>query len=221
MLTYRRESRPNPGFSLVELICVLGIVSVLVAITIPSIQSLLESSNLNEGGQMLTSQIKAARQLAAAKNKVVEVRLIQLDGAGLGYRGIQLWGANPGAAGQAAPLGTVVALPRSVTISQDTTKLSPLLSGALNNTMPTSAGVVSGDPYYSFFIAPSGLVELNESKPGTVVELATPGTSMASSMAGLYLSIVPIRYAQSTSPPHNYVTVQLNPNTGTELVFRP
>ena len=48
---------------------------------------------------------------------------------------------------------------------------------------------------------------------------------VAVGMNGYYISVVPVQMAgagtTSTSPPPNYATVQMNPNSGSTIIYRP
>jgi uncharacterized protein (TIGR02596 family) len=199
--------RKKRGFTLVELLVVVTIMLILAAISVPAISGLLESSNITQGGQVLASQISLARQVAAALNCNVEVRLLQAPNSTPAYyTAIQLWAPVP-PSGTNVAVNRLINLPQGAVISGDTSTLSPVLANLSStaNTM-TIAGVVTN--YVSFKISPTGMVTT-----GSV----TPYTAIAS----LYLTVVPLKSAAATSAPKNYVTVQINPVTGTQLVYRP
>jgi uncharacterized protein (TIGR02596 family) len=197
------------GFTLVELIAVMAIMALLAVATVPALQSLLQGTNLTQGGQTLSEQINLARQMASANNATVEVRLIQLPPTTADYNAIQLYvwpdpeqkaleaqqGTTP------PPLSRMEILPPGVVISQNTT-YSQLLTGLAQGSMSVPAGTAH---YVSFLIGSSGMVEMTN-------------TASAAAMPALYLGVV---RANVKGTPSNYVLVQLNPDTGTTSIYRP
>jgi uncharacterized protein (TIGR02596 family) len=194
------------AFTLVELVTVLGIMLILAALAFPSIAAILTSSSLTESGQILSSQISLARQIASSRGYPVEVRLIQSPTTGY-YYAIQLFAVTSG--GTLTPANHLVLLPAGAVISASTTTLSPYLANLQTGTLPqmNAAGVLSN--YVSFRISPNGLVDPYPALP-------SPG-----GFAYLYLTVVPLQSATVTTAPSNYVTVQINPVTGSQLVYRP
>ena len=215
--------RFKEGFTLVELLVVLTIMGIISAATIPTIQSVLQSTGITQGGQTLVEQINLARQIASARNTTVQVRLIKLaqvqNPTATGYTAIQLWGTPSGSSAPIA-LSRMTILPTSVVVSEDTTNYSKLLAEAVVPsaplpTMPVPTGTAS---YIYFSVTPSG-----------VIPVSSVATGESSEMTGAYLSVVPARYGNSgtlptpgvTSGQSNYLIVQMNPNTGSTLIYRP
>jgi uncharacterized protein (TIGR02596 family) len=212
----RRSLGAAGGFTLVELITVLAILVLLAALSVPAVVSLQQSDNLSSAGQIVASQINLARQLAATTNRSVQVRLIQVPSlAPNGYCAIQIWNANlTGATGSGSTIAPTIGwtavsrlafLPQTaIAAYSSSANLSELLSAAniVTGQMPTG-GATSNANYYAFQISPAGLV--------------TPSLAISSS----YLSIVPARNGSGASIPANYVSIQIDPQTATALVYRP
>lgn len=193
------------AYTLIEMLVVIAIIGTLLVISVPALSSLLESNNLTRGGQLLADQIGLARQIAAAKNKAVEVRLIKSDPASPnGYSSIQLWIADE--AGGYKTVNRLASLPKGILISEQ-----PAVSAAFgstnglstNNSMPPNAGVVSNLKYAAFQIRPSGTI--------------TPPLAMSNAT----LTVISSKFTTNSSLPKNYVTIQINPLTATPLVYRP
>jgi uncharacterized protein (TIGR02596 family) len=198
-----RGAERSPAFTLVELLVVISIMALMTALVVPAVTSMLDGANLAQGGTIVNDQIALARQIASARNSTVEVRLIKIPPAP-GYRALQLWVSGSGSA--QVPVGKVVSFPQSVAISQDGTVLSKMLASLIvSGTM--TAGVTQNATYVSFSLRPSGEV--------------VPVVTGSSARAGLYLTVVPARLASATSPPPNYATIQLNPDSGSVQLFRP
>jgi uncharacterized protein (TIGR02596 family) len=193
------------AFSLVEMLVVVVIISLLMSMIVPSVTSMLSSTNMTQAGKTVADQFSAARQIASSRNCTVEVRLIKLANiSAKGYSAIQLW--LSGTNSSLTPAGKMVYLPQSTVISEDSTKVSQMLSSLTSGTMP-AGGSASNAPYVSFSFRPSGQV--------------VPVLSGTTQRASLYLTVVPARLATGTTVPANYATIQLNPDSGSALLFRP
>lgn len=187
------------AFSLVELLAVVGIMGILFALTVPAVSSMMESNNLAQAGQTLADQVSLARQIASARNQTVEIRLIKRPASSPGYNAVQLWSAQ-GAAGLKA-VSKITQFPKGTLIAGDTSKLSQALAQFTTDTLPDPAGGTL--PFASFQVRPSGVV--------------TPTLTMNT----LFLTVVAAKNAAATDFPANYVMVQVNPLTGTPVIFRP
>ena len=201
----RRYKLPG-ACTLLELLVVVAIIGLLMGLILPSIGSIMQGTNIEQGARAVFDQISLARQIASTRNCTTELRLINLAGVSpKGYSAMQIWIPGVGTNTNMQPATKVVNLPQSVVVSDDGTSLSKIVSLLATNTMP-AGGSASGAPYVAFGIRPSGDV------------VPVPD---ANNRANLYLTVVPTRAATNTTLPPNYATIQLNPDTGTPLVFRP
>lgn len=192
------------GYTLMELLVVMAILGILISLVVPTL-SVVNSTKLTQAGQIVADQISLARQIASSRNRNVEVRLIQRDADVPGYVAIQLWIA--GAPQSAAlPAGRLESLPVGTVISKDATLLSRLLQAATTGTM-TANSLTANAPYSGFDISPSGLV--------------CSGNNPLANNGDVYLTVVPSRSVNATTPPPNFVTVQINPLTGIPRIYRP
>lgn len=193
------------AFSLIELLVVMGIISIMVSLFVSSGRSLLESNNLSRGGRMVVDQIQVARQIASARNLPIEVRFIKTDSGSDGYDSVQLWTKKLASNGEPTYVaaGRMVHLPQSIAIAENSS-VSGFFGVASKKTMTVNG--TSAD-YYAMEIAPSGFV--------------TPKAAMAN----MFLTVLPTRSAStgslSPSQVKNYVAIQVNPTTGTPTVFQP
>lgn len=189
----------SSAFSLLELLVVIAIFAILAAVTLPSIGSINQASGINRGGALLGDLIILARQEAAAKNRDIEVRLIDMDDPlWPGYRAIQLWlvdesGTNP------STLGKIQKLPEAIVLASNA--LSPLLTADTNVSGTTNFGALGSRPYKGFRVRAGGSLPsaINTTNNFLTVQLARdPGI-----------------------PPKNYYTVRVNPVTGRVTIHRP
>lgn len=201
-LPMKTTSRPqvsvasgSRAFSLVELLVVIAIIGLLAAITVPALTSVMQSSDLTRGGQLVADQVNLGRQTASSQNAVIELRLIKVPGR-KGYAATQLWRADD--SGQMSPSRRIVNLPQSVAIADNI--LSPAIASLPTGTMTLSG---ANTDYRALQIRPTGEI--------------TPIVGMKD----LVLTIVPEVFTGNTTLPANYFLVQINPVTGTPLVYRP
>jgi uncharacterized protein (TIGR02596 family) len=206
------QDRSRRAFTLVELLTVMAIVLLLAYVTIPAGTSFQQSNNLALAGQSVADVISIAREMAASRNQVVELRFIAptswATASGYtGFHALQLWAPNT--SGASEPAAQMLTLPSGVEISY-ASGLSPLLKTlcAAKTAMPS--GAIQGN-YVSFYIRPTGLVQVANS----LVE------DSAASAPSYFLTILPVKYDASTTVPLNYLTLQVNPDTGRTLAYRP
>ena len=201
------RARLRAGYTLIELLTVVAIMSIIMTIAIPALKGILDSSSITRGGQLIGDQISQARQFAAAANSSVEVRFFKLTNLSAnGYTGVQLWANNR--AGVRVPLKPLALLPQGTAITENTT-LSPALSSTY--TQPLASGTMSS----SFVTAPNA--------PYVAFQISPAGTVMPplDAMKNLCFTLVPARFVTSGTLPVNYVTIQINPLTASPLIYRP
>jgi len=204
------------GFTLLELLTVVIIMGIVLSFTAPALTSLQQSNNIVLAGQSIADQLAVARQIASSRNLTVEVRFItpttwasQGTPAYQGYHDIQLWAPNE--SGTSAALDRPVALPTGIEISPGTA-LSPLLA-QYSKSGSITTGVTSGN-YVSFFVRPIGNIVTS----GTT---SPPLNSNGSSIQSCFLTVVPVQNDTLNVLPKNYLTLQVNPDTGSVQAYRP
>jgi len=79
------------GFSLIELLSVLAIITILAAATVPALKGTLDGFNISGAADMTGAELSLARQTAMSRNLPVEVRIYKIkDTTGDEYRVIAL-----------------------------------------------------------------------------------------------------------------------------------
>ncbi len=189
------------GFSLMELLTVMAILSILIALALPSLTSLSQANALSHAGQVFVDSLSLGLDEALTGNQKVTIRLIKLPnavGGALHYRAFQTWVVN--AAGTTTPLTQVNMFPNGVVISESP-NLSPLLQSP-----PAQTGTmaVTGFPrdYASFTITATGALDSTITSANSVLTL--------------------VQEKDVTSPsPANFFSIFINPATGNASAYRP
>jgi uncharacterized protein (TIGR02596 family) len=217
---YLSRTTKKAGFSLIELIAVLAITTAVATLAIPAFSSVLRSSQLSEGAQIMVDQLNYARQAALSKNRAVEVRLLQyaemqMPGEKVGdpqtgkFRALQLFEISE--LGTARALGKVWRLPESIIIDSGGT-LSSLIASALplpNVPTLTTTPVPSAEkqgPYRvtSFRFLPDG------------------STNLSPAATRWFLTLHDIRDGDGPPvTPKNFFTIQIDANNGHIRTIRP
>lgn len=71
--------RKAAGFTLIEILVVLAIISALIAFTLPSMEPALKGSKLKQAGDELEAALATARQVAITTNAPVEFRFYKFN----------------------------------------------------------------------------------------------------------------------------------------------
>ena len=189
------------AFSLIELLIVVAIMSLLVALSIPAMNSIAQGSGVTRGGQTVGDMIILGRQEAVSKNRDVEMRIIRVPASQSGNTGglvaMQLWELTDASA---RPLSKVSRLPQGVTISSNLT-MSPLLSADSSVRNTTNFAGLGNCEYLGFKIRPNGML---------VGSVTTNNNFLTIGSA-----------SDTQVPPANYYTIRVNPITGRVNIYRP
>lgn len=187
------------AFSLVELLVVIAIISVLAVLAVTAFSDIQRSSGVTGGGNLLADSIALARETAASRNRLVDVRLVaspdptRPDGTGL--NSFQLWIADRDGS-TFEPQSKLSHFQSGVEVV-DSTSLSPLLdrqSGTAN------FGTAESLAWKGFRIRPDG--------------------SLAGAAVGA--DFLTIRHERDdATPPQNFFAIRVDPVTGRVTTYRP
>lgn len=97
MKTHSHSTRLRTlGFTLVEMIIVIAIISLLLTLVTPPVMQMLQGTRMNNSIGQLANELGSARMLAIRLNQTVEVRFFcyedhESPGGGPAYRAYQIW----------------------------------------------------------------------------------------------------------------------------------
>ena len=139
------------GFTFIELLIVVALVSVLAGISAPTVAAGMERYEIISAGQQIVSTIRAARLQAVSKNMILRVRFnFPADGQ------YQIVDADDTA------ISEVRSLDDDITFGEDVADVAFTTSGRLNDVAPVSVAVTNGHEEFdrTVTVSTSGQVRL-------------------------------------------------------------
>jgi uncharacterized protein (TIGR02596 family) len=202
--------RSKSGFTLVEMMVVVAILGLIISMTIQAANHVVASNNLTLAGEALQDQLRSARHLAIAKDRVVEVRFYKTSDpesmeAKSHIHSMQTFLYDDENLG-ARPFKEILKFPNSVVMSDRETLSSLITDSRVKKNWkqqdPKVAVPGSGTAYvaYSLRFMPDGSTDLDTQK--------------------LWFATLHASH-ETTVPPANYVTVQVKAARGTIRSLRP
>ncbi len=201
--------KPNSNqraFTLVELLVVVAIVLILAALAVPAFNSIGQSQALTAGLNTVVDNLKSARQMALAQNRVVNVRFYKIPGEAGGdpaYRALKVFKLDESGV-QPDAVSKLQRFSGNVVISDD------VQFTTIPDAIDTNGAIATEDlpgapavPYKSVSFTPSGATTLG---PNSLWFLSLKSENAA-----------PV----SGKPAINFATVQIDPINGAVKVFRP
>lgn len=198
------------GFSLLELLVVIGVVLVLVAMVVPTIGRMNEGLNLTRAGNQVVDAINHARSVALTRSQPVEVWFLRLasteGGDDVAYRAIQ--SRVLAADGTTEWIARMQRLPESTIISSSQARSNVIGRQSPQAVADTPDVVVDG---VGIRIYPSGRAEV-----------VSPSASMGLTEP-LFFTIGHERDVgdDGTTMPGNFFAVQIDPRNGRVTSLRP
>ncbi len=198
--------RTAKGFSLIELLIVLGIMLILTGLAVPAIRGFSSSMALLRGATAIGEEVDFARMSAVSKNRVVATCLYYGSPGGriLGLQSFILETSQPGVW---LTLGKLKAVPSGIVLSE--AQFSTLLgNGASVTPLPQiPSAIIAMDPN------PSVLCVLFHSDGS--MEWTPPGTAAPT------LTLVKDTDPRGSSLPPNYASLVIHPQTAQVTLIRP
>jgi prepilin-type N-terminal cleavage/methylation domain-containing protein len=217
---HKRRPRPRHGFSLIELLAVIAIMTIVATFVVPAMGGFGRSAGLTVGGNQVVNLANYARQQAISKNTLTALVLLGNQGMEEDYRALTVLEYEAGFGWQqimewtVLPTGIVVDFsdPTNCTFLADSPQPFPFLTGppAQQNPPVSHRGRdVAG--YAARIFLPSGAL-LNSERPAQIrlVEGTTQGPQL----------IYTHPHASQPGPANFYDIAILGP-TGLPKVSRP
>lgn len=212
------------GFSLIEMLIVLGVVGLLLAFAAPNLFSLISSSTLSGEGTLLENQLTLAQQQAISRSADVEIRFFKLADESAAqteeaFRAYQLFQYN--AEGEMIPISSFFRIRAPAAVHED---LSTLLQPGRPRGDDAKYGFIS--PQRGEYDAPSGPGGTRQLTQYVSFRFRPDGSTDLPFRSGdardtWYITLVQGDGALETSEPDNYVCLQVNPYNGQISQYRP
>ena len=188
-------SRPSAGFTLIEILVVVAIISMLLVISGMGIGSSISSMQLSAAANGLGGTLNHAALLARRENRPVQVRFYKfgtVDRPAPQYRAYQLAmleGINPDGTARIQLLSEVFQLPAGVIMVTEPEHNS--IAG-LNEQAPNPSDPSFGPSYTytSYEIRPDGLTTLPKSVPNVITLVQESQKLESSGLPANYRSLV-------------------------------
>lgn len=226
------RTRPTAGFTLVEVLVVLALISMLMFFTVPGLRDVMKGSKLTQTSDQILQDLSIARQTAIKDNTAVEVRFYQFpdpdgvsgqNGEPMTFGAYQIFKLKQDAerpTQYSAPRIPIAILPQIRRIPQgtaliDSPKWSPLLSNPnMVKKQETVLGLVAGQrdtqaQYVSFIISPDGETSLDKS--GAQQWFITIVSDEEIRKAG----------QPDNMQPSNFIMMQVDPFTANMRIYQP
>jgi len=203
--------RINKAFSLIEVLLVIGIVSILMAVAVPATRSIINANQVTAGTQLVVDQLTYARQTAVTRNRTVEVRFYSFVPPDDPTAARRISAMEPIIYDEdnvkATQLKEVRHLPSNAEISSNATFSSLMASGQ------TKAGWTGDDPKRAL---PRGV----EGNYDAYVFRFKPDGSTNLGPGNWFLTIHGSNQTGAALPP-NYATIHIDRYNGSLRLYRP
>lgn len=210
------------GFTLVEMLVVVGIIALIVAAMAPMVFGSLAASRLTAAGEVMAAQISFARQRAASANEEIEVRFYSYDdpeaaGTQINVNAMGIYKTTLEATGgitepKPIPISEMYYLPTGVVVSVSQT-MSRLLSRARSETDTERHILKAPATFRAFRFLPDGSTN--------ILQVLNAEEGETQFYAQSYISLVEDRFADSSEVPKNFFAIQIDPSTGRVTTYRP
>lgn len=228
-----RRLRAGHGFTLVEVLVVLAIISLLVAAVTPGFVDVMRSTRLTSSGDAILNRISLAQQAALSGNVPVEFRFYKYKDAEdplsgeqfRAYQVVQLGEASINSSSSGATYGSPVAITPPIYLDSgiviaDSGLLSPLLQSTFDE--GKNLFEIADAQYAALRFYPDGSFKqpmTTAGGTGAASETGVVTPALANSFFTLAEQIE--LEGSSANVPKNYYCIQLDPYTGRARLYRP
>jgi prepilin-type N-terminal cleavage/methylation domain-containing protein len=210
------------GFSLIEILVVMAIMTILAFIAMPSLVGVNSSGQLSAAGNLVVDLANQARQNSITQNAMTA--LVMVNGSTThpewNNRLFVLMELAPASSSGTPPSWTPVSkwemLPPGVVVDPSFSSFmsqSPTLATSLPSLSYLGTSIPSSDCAYQVFLSTGGLLS-----PSAAVNAPPILRLVTGAMNG---TVATYRGAQTAGSPDNYYNVTINPYTGMLKVTRP
>lgn len=196
------------GFSLIEVLAVLGILAILVAGATPPIINAIKANRLTTAADLLVGKLNEAQTLAVTFSSDVEIRFYDADNsshelAATRTDGVQVFHL-------ADPSDAKVELPSD-----------GFVAAGLPEKLPEGIAINRTETLSNIWNLRSGNRDRSEETPYAAIRFFPDGTTNLQETGIWHLTLVEDRLKQSENLPPNFATIQIDPVTGWLEVYRP
>ncbi len=232
--SHSRFAKPG-AFTLVELLTVVGIITLLIALATPTLVDVIRSTRLSSAGDSLLNRLSLAQQEAIARSKEVEVRFYKYVNGNSDRPSERLFYAyqvvETPSGEDARAISEPFYLESGVVLAPEL-ELSPLLQTTPAQTegaqteqyvfVPGSGGAGADVEYAAIRYYPDGSCRLlNSNTPGQTAATTALAYTVPP-LANSFFTLVETQFVGSgTIPPPNYYCIQIDAYTGKARVYRP
>lgn len=222
MESMRRYFRkPSAAFTLIEMLAVVGILSIVLALAVPAFQNLGQASALSSAGNTTANLVSAARQNSVSRNVLTALVVLTGTGTDADLRTLGLF--ERGVSGPWQQVGAWETLPVGIAIDpEDRVNCSFLENSPIRPTLIDANGSTSirfsGQPVestgfaYRVFLPTGSLSNPERAAQLRLVEGTIEGSTASHT----------IRYARrSNNKPSSYYDVAIIGATGAPKIIRP
>ncbi|MDI1314143.1 MAG: Verru_Chthon cassette protein D [Prosthecobacter sp.] len=199
---------PPTGFSLVEMVIVVAIVTMLIAVATPYTLGALQSANLTSAGDTLMQKFAMVQQRSLTENRPVGLDFYYYDNDNIkGCHAVQMISFDP-ATNLATPLEPPVYFNKQNVVLVEG-PLSPMFS---TNQTASSTGSATLNPFQAL-----------GATFHRVIFYPNGSTSLRVPLRTAYLTLISTKSYQAdlSEAPPNFYTVQIDPVTGRGHSHRP
>jgi uncharacterized protein (TIGR02596 family) len=202
-------THPRRGFTLIESLAVVGILSIIVALATPAMLNAIKANRLTYAGELITGKLVEAQGLALTFSSDVELRIYQTpegysdDGTSGQFLQLYQWVENDASleenddVASLKQVGARELLPEGIAISD-----LPEFSSLWKLELQSDKSSKEERQYIAIRFRPDGSTDLKENEPW-------------------HLTLVDSVSRAKTELPLNFYTVQIDPVTSKLEVFRP